>query len=327
MMATQFALETVPTCVLCGEPSSRLLFEVPPYGYRACTACGLVRLSPRVAASDLKRFYDESYRDVYEGNHVPLDKQLANPTYDFRARRLTRHSKGRRFLEVGCGDGNFLAVLRSHGWDVTGREVSETAAKVARERHGIDVEVISFGDAGSVPTGCWDAVGLYHVLEHMYEPRAALKQIHEALPVGGVLHVQVPNRRSLDGRLGGRLWFGIRCPQHVLFCEPRHLRQLLSEEGFGVVSVQTYDPWHSPGIVDVTVRSLLKSSLKTVLRRNARLEPSTEVDSSQTESEATLVRLTPDLLLRVLHVVSVVVARTQSAVGFGNVADVIAVRT
>jgi hypothetical protein len=70
MMTTQFALETVSTCVLCGEPSSRLLFEVPPYGYRACAACGLLRLSPRVAASDLERFYGESYRDVYGGNSV-----------------------------------------------------------------------------------------------------------------------------------------------------------------------------------------------------------------------------------------------------------------
>jgi len=325
-MATQFALETVPTCALCGEPSSRLLFEIPPYGYRACAACGLLRLSPRVAASDLKRFYDETYRDAYDGNHVPLDKQLANPTYDFRARRLTRHSKGRRFLDVGCGDGNFLAVLRSHGWDVTGREVSETAAKIARERHGIDVEVISFEDMGSVPTGCWDAVGLYHVLEHMYEPRAALKQIHEALPVGGVLHVQVPNRRSLDGRLGSRLWSGLCCPDHVLFYEPRHLRQLLSEEGFGVVSVQTYDPGASPKIVDETVRSLLKSALKTVLRPKARLEPRAEVRSAETESKASSLRPVADLVLRRL-LLAVVVARTQSAVGFGNVADVIAVRT
>ena len=70
MMATQYALETVPTCALCGEASSRLLFEVPPYGYRACTTCGLLRLSPRVAASDLERFYGESYRDVYDGNSV-----------------------------------------------------------------------------------------------------------------------------------------------------------------------------------------------------------------------------------------------------------------
>jgi len=326
MMATQFALETVPTCVLCGEPSSRLLFEIPPYGYRACAACGLLRLSPRVAASDLKRFYDESYRDVYEGNSVLLDKQLANPTYDFRARRLTRHSKGRRFLDVGCGDGNFLAVLRSHGWDVTGREVSETAAKAARERHGIDVEIISFEDVGSIPTGCWDAVGLYHVLEHMYEPRAALKQIHEALPVGGVLHVQVPNRRSLDGRLCRHLWWGICCPLHVLFYEPRHLRQLLSEEGFGVVSVQTYDPGASPKIVDETVRSLLKSALKTVLRPKARLEPRAEVRSAETESEASSLRPVADLVLRRL-LLAVVIARTQSAVGFGNVADVIAVRT
>jgi hypothetical protein len=70
MMATQYVLETVPTCVLCGEASSRLLLEIPPHSHRACTACGLVRLSPRVAASDLKRFYGESYRDVYGGNSV-----------------------------------------------------------------------------------------------------------------------------------------------------------------------------------------------------------------------------------------------------------------
>ena len=326
-MVTQFALETVPNCVLCGEASSRLLFEIPPYGYRACTACGLVRLSQRVAASDLERFYGETYRDVYDGNSVPLDKQLANPTFDFRARRLARYSNGRRFLEVGCGDGNFLAVLRSRGWDVTGWEVSEAGAKLARERHGIDVEVISFEAVAPVPTGRWDAVGLYHVLEHLYEPGVILKQIREALAVGGILHIQVPNRRSLDGRLSRHLWWGIRCPEHVVFWEPKHLRRLLSEEGFRVVSVGTYDPWHSPGTVEITIRSLLKSSLKAVLRRNSRLDPSTQVRSAEAESEATSPHPVAPPLLRVLHVVSVVVARAESTVGFGNVADVIAVRT
>ncbi len=325
MMATEFALETVPTCVLCDEASSRLLFEIPPYGYRACMACGLVRLSPRVAGSDLERFYRESYRDVYDGTSVPLDKQLANPTFDFRARRLARHSKGRRFLEVGCGDGNFLAVLRSRGWHVAGREVSEAAAKAARERHGIDVEVIPIGD--TTPTGRWDAVGLYHVLEHLYEPRTILKWVRETLPVGGVLHVQVPNRRSLDGKLARHLWWGNRCPEHVLFWEPKHLRQLLSEEGFRVVSIETYDPWHSPGTVEVTIRSILKSALRTVLGRGARPELSTTVRTAQIESEATSLPPGVDLLSRALRMLSVVIARTQAMVGFGNVADVIAIRT
>ena len=324
-MATQFALETVPTCVLCGEASSRVLFEILPFGYRACVACGLLRLSPRVAASDLERFYRESYRDVYEGTSVPLDEQLANPTFKFRARRLACHSKGRRFLEVGCGDGNFLAVLRSQGWDVAGKEVSQAAARAARERHGIDVEVIPIGD--TAPTGRWDAVGLYHVLEHLYEPRVTLNWVREMLPVGGVLHLQVPNRRSLDGRFARHNWWGIRCPEHVLFWEPKHLHQLLSEEGFSVVSIETYDPWHSPGTVAITIRSLLKSLPRIVLGRNARLELSTKVRSAEMESEATYPALGADLVLRALHVLSVVIARAQSTVGFGNVADVIAVRT
>src|SRR4030042_1252954 len=171
MMVTQFAIETVPTCVLCGEASSRFVFEIPPYGYRACTACGLVRLSPRVAAGDLESFYSERYRDVYDGNGIPLDRQPANPPFEFRGRRIAGHGTGRRFLEVGCGDGNFLAVLRSRGWDVTGWDVSEAGAKLARERHGIDVEVILFEAVAPMPTGRWDAVGLYHVLEPLYEPR------------------------------------------------------------------------------------------------------------------------------------------------------------
>jgi len=325
MTETQFALEAVPTCLLCGGGSSRLLFEVAPYGYRACAACGLVRLSPRVAAGDLESFYRETYQDVYEGTSVPLDKQLANPTFEFRARRLARHCKGRRFLEVGCGDGNFLAVLRSQGWEVAGTEVSEAAARAARERHGIDVDVIAFRGTG--PTGRWDAVGLYHVLEHLYEPRLTLKQLREVLPMGGVLHIQVPNRRSLDGRLGGHLWWGLRCPQHVSFFEPKHLTRLLSEEGFRVVSVETYDPWHSPGTVEITTRSLLKSAVRGALRPNGRLEPPPKAGSAEIESQATAPWPGTALIQRGLHVFSVVVARAQSTVGFGNVADVIGIRT
>ena len=78
-------------------------------------------------------------------------------------------------------------------------------------------------------------------------PRAVLKGIRDALNPGGVLHLQLPNIRSLDGRLGRQSWWGLRCPQHVTFYEPRHLRQLLAEEGFRVALDRDLRPVAQPG--------------------------------------------------------------------------------
>ncbi len=172
--------EPVPTCVLCGSARSRRLFRQPPYGYVACRECGLVRLSPRVAARDLASFYDALYREPYEHAQEALPQQLANPTFAYRAARLTAVAPGHRLFEIGCGDGNFLAVMQARGWDVAGSEVHGSAVRVARDRHGLDLHVIGFDDF-KIPGGSHDAVGAYHVLEHLYDPRAVLQGIRDAL--------------------------------------------------------------------------------------------------------------------------------------------------
>ncbi len=319
-LSAPYSLREAPNCVLCGETSARHLFDIPPYGYRVCSACGLTRLSPRIAEADLQRYYEESYGDVYQGDVEYVPEQLANPTFSYRTRRLARHSPGRRFFEVGCGDGNFLAVLRSEGWEVAGSDVSDAAARATRERHGIPVAVVSV-ESGPVP-GSWDAIGLYHVLEHLYEPRTVLRRVRDALPSGGIVHIQMPNRRSLDGRLGRQHWWGLGCPQHVFFYEPKHLRRLLAEEGFEVVSVETYDPWHSPGSVEMTARSVLKGLMQRAAHVELTGEPS--VTDTGEESPAGAVRMR--LASRALHGLSVVAAHAEATMGFGNVADVIAVR-
>ncbi|TAK66836.1 MAG: class I SAM-dependent methyltransferase [Dehalococcoidia bacterium] len=315
-----YSLQDVPNCVLCRGTSTRHLFDIPPYGYRTCSTCGLTRLSPRIAEADLQRFYEEHYEDVYRLDAECVQRQLANPTFSYRARRLARHSPGRSFFEVGCGDGNFLAVLRDQGWEVAGSDVSDAAARVARERHGISVAVVSV-DSGAV-SGRWDAVGLYHVLEHLYEPRAVLRRVRDALVVGGIVHIQMPNRRSLDGHLGRQYWWGLRCPEHVFFYEPKHLRSLLAAEGFEVASIETYDPWHSPGTMEITARSVLKALLRRSSPVTSACDPG-ETKIGEESSDNVPWRRLPSRALRGL---SVVAAQGQARIGLGNVVDVIAVR-
>lgn len=319
-------LETIAGCVLCGATGSRPLFEIPPLGYVACASCGLVRTSPRIAARALGRYYAETYREVYQDSSIPYEEQLENPTFAFRAARLARFAGGRRFYEIGCGDGNFLAALQRRGWSVHGCDVSETGARAARERHGIDIDVVSF-DALHL-AGSYDAVGLYHVLEHLYDPRDVLCYVARILPSGGVLHVQIPNIRSLDGKLGRQHWWGLRPPQHVYFYEPSHLRRLLAEEGFDVISIGTFDPWHSPAMVEFTLRSWMKGMLGRgpqagLPAAGERPAASAGARYAQTKLGCTT-RLRP--ILGVLRRVSGGLARAEALVGYGNVADVVARR-
>lgn len=312
--------EPVPTCVLCGSARSRRLFRLPPFGYEACRRCGLVRLSPRVLSHDLASFYDRLYREPYEHAEEPLTQQLANPTFVYRATRLTAFAAGRRLFEIGCGDGNFLAVMRARGWAVAGSEVHESAVRAGRDRHGLDVHVIAF-DSFKVPGGSYDAVGMYHVLEHLYDPRAVLRGIRDALNPGGVLHLQLPNIGSIDGRLGRRSWWGLRCPQHVTFYEPRHLRRLLAEEGFRVVSIETYDPWHSPGTMELTLRSMARRAYR---RAVGTIRPDSAPDADDSPAVGATSRRPREL--RGLRILARFLARAEAVVGLGNVADVIAVR-
>lgn len=319
---TLYRTEYVETCILCGSGSSRELFKVPPFGFRTCSGCGLVRLSPRVSAEDLSKLYDDWGREQFALVDEPLELQLLNPTFDFRAKRLAAYTPGPRLFEVGCGDGNFLAFMRSRGWVVSGSEANVAAAEAARERHAIDVHLIDF-DRFHLPEVGYQVVGLYHVFEHLYDPHPVLAGIREALAPQGILHLQLPNRRSMDGRLGGRLWWGLRCPQHTFLYEPRHLRRLLFEHGFRVLSIETYDPWHSPGTMELTLRAVLK-------RVGQRVMPSPPTRTSTAIGECATHRDRRELALASrlspgVRAVARFLARAESRVGFGNVADVVAV--
>jgi SAM-dependent methyltransferase len=326
--ATAYDLECVSQCVLCGDASARPLFKIPPYGYEACRACGLTRLSPRVAQRELGRLYEDVNRQ-YQENPTPIEVQLANPTFAWRARRLAAYAGGRRFLEVGCGDGNFLAVLRARGWSVAGNDVGAVAGQTTLSRHGIEIETVSFEDFRL--TGSFDAVGLYHVLEHLYEPRGVLREIRRALAPGGILHLQVPNIRSLDGRLGRQLWHGLSCPKHVYLYEPGHLHRLLGQEGLTIASLETYDPFHGPGTVQGTIGQAVKAAVRSLRAAGApdRVGQPDPADGPTGRSAASAPPFLGNrrVVGRAVAAGSLALARGQALLGFGNVADVVAVAT
>ena len=98
-----------------------------------------------------------------------------------------RIKKG-KILDVGCGSGDTLALLKKLGWDVYGLEIDKNAVKVARERGLVNVKLGGYEKIASFPNNYFDSIRLYHVIEHIPDPRACLKLIYKKLKPGGRLY-------------------------------------------------------------------------------------------------------------------------------------------
>jgi SAM-dependent methyltransferase len=137
-----------------------------------------------------------------------------------------------RMVEVGSGQGRFIVAARAAGYRIRGLEPSRRSVEVAAE-HGIELEHAGLEDA-PVEAGGVDGVALWHVLEHLDDPRAALERIGGWLRPGGVLLVGVPNLASLQARIGGARWLHLDPPRHRHHFTPAGLRTLLTSSGFVV---------------------------------------------------------------------------------------------
>ena len=174
-----------------------------------------------------------------------------------------------RILDAGAGRGRFVASARAAGYEASGIEPGR------RDAGGdIDgVERISIEEARIEP-GSLDGVTLWHVLEHLDDPRLALRRIHEWLAPGGGLLVGVPNLNSLQARLGWPRWYHLDAPRHRTHFTPGGLERLLASEGF--TTRRTYHVLleHNPfGMWQTLLSAVTRnpSYIYNLLKRNAPL--------------------------------------------------------
>lgn len=177
------------SCYLCGATEFRKEWnrvrDTPDVYVIACAECGLVSLSRFDHISD--RFYSES--GMHGGGAPDVADWLGEtqPDDDRRAAMLRDDVRGARVLDFGCGNGGFLQRVRAEAAYVCGVDL-ERALKPHFAASGIPF----FADAGQAP-GNFDLITLFHVLEHVPDPRTLLKKLAGRLSAGGELIVEVPN--------------------------------------------------------------------------------------------------------------------------------------
>lgn len=227
------------SCPGCAGSTARRYLAFRGRAIAECIGCGLLSTWPRAEAETAKRRYSDAY---YAGEsasrfRVPVADRVMRV---FRHRRAYALAKvlgdvaGKRILDIGCGRGHTLLALRRMGADVFGTQLSAPAARAAAGLIGAErVFTGELEHAGYGPAS-FDAVTLWHVLEHVSEPFRVLTEIARILKPGGLLYVEVPNAGGWTARSYGVDWLAYDITHHVSHFTPASLAALAHRAGFTI---------------------------------------------------------------------------------------------
>jgi 2-polyprenyl-3-methyl-5-hydroxy-6-metoxy-1,4-benzoquinol methylase len=271
-----------PGCPICAAAQSsyfasghdRLFGLVPgSFPLYRCGNCRCIFQSPLPVDAQLAGFYPDDYWWSGQRPQRGLARQIQHLERIYRefvirdhTRFLLRCARGTpsgrgTLLDIGCGSGSFLSAAARVGFTCFGMDRSAHAVEAA-SKAGIEVRQ---GDIGS---GTWgdrrfDFVSLFHVLEHLTDPRSALISVEKFLAPGGSLIIQVPNVDSLQARLFGARWYGLDVPRHLINFSPAALERVLAESGFQIVARAQFSLRDNPA----SIASSLFPSLDPIGRR------------------------------------------------------------
>lgn len=182
-------------------------------------------------------------KELYEDLWAALPAELDTPLRAEREAFLRRHLEaGDRWLDLGCGEGDFGAVAADAGARVVAADVAERALARARGRHP-DLRLELVAPHGPLPwdDGAFDVVWASEVLEHVADTARWLSEVRRVLAPAGRLLVTTPDHRLLRRlRLAVHGFESHFDPlgDHLRFYTRRSLGSLLEGFGFGDLEIE-----------------------------------------------------------------------------------------
>jgi 2-polyprenyl-3-methyl-5-hydroxy-6-metoxy-1,4-benzoquinol methylase len=248
-------IEVLYTCPLCEADSLGVLDSTADLC--ECKRCGYVFNNPRPTLAALIAFYSQPAK--YD--HWLAEEPARDTLWRRRLKLFQPIAKPGSLLDVGAGIGQFLAIARAYFSEVCGTEVSESAIHIARQKYNLqllagEVQTVEFGNKK------FDNITIFHVLEHVPNPKQVIERCASLLVDGGTLAIAVPNdlqsyrgkrflRTFAARRLGRFARVGLpkivldgSLPEiHLSHFTPEVLRRLLEQSGFSVIAC-TLDPYY-----------------------------------------------------------------------------------
>lgn len=247
-------------CIVCSHhswtylfPSKDRLYEIPGnFTVVACDFCGLWMIHPSISSKDVKKYYPKHYysyrintrQGVFWRLRAYLILHSVRPNILSRILsalftvpampKKVRHGK---ILDIGCGTGDTLYLLHKIGWKSYGLDIDKKAITIANRRGLKDVIFGTYKDIRKYPNNYFDAIRLYHVIEHLDDLNLCLSLIYKKLKNNGRLIIGTPNANSLMAKLGKTYWYNLDSPRHLFLFSPYTLSMILQKNLFKIKNI------------------------------------------------------------------------------------------
>jgi 2-polyprenyl-3-methyl-5-hydroxy-6-metoxy-1,4-benzoquinol methylase len=227
--------ETV-SCNLCGHKYYKVMEnDETPFRVVKCKKCSLVFVHPYPNYEKLKRHYADNYYEEW----LAAQRKKRIKMWNRRLKRLENCRERGSILDVGCGEGTFLQVAKKNDWTINGTELSAYGAKYATNLLGVEIFCGELYDA-KFPENSFDVITMWHVLEHVTDPKGYLTEIKRILKPDGLLIIAVPNVNDLLMRIAYRivkrrrikLFLRGEKEVHLYHFSPKTIKAYLDTTGF-----------------------------------------------------------------------------------------------
>ena len=258
-------------CPICERDETEELFSKDTLSVVLCKRCQLRYVNPRINRQTLEDGYIETYYPPDKVERIHTDSMEWLQMEERLTELEKQHRRKGRLLDVGCGIGTFLHLAREQNWESHGVEPSKSGCAFAQEMYELDVKCGDVFEAG-FPSAYFDAITLYHVLEHIPELNPLLSELRRVLkPRTGTLVIEVPNGEGLQSRLQKADWPYVHPQDHLYYFSARSLPKLLQKHGFQDITLgrpKRVSPTASIGFTlrQVATATLVRFHLGTVIR-------------------------------------------------------------
>lgn len=236
-------------CAICGLLDTTTIYDSHDRNWRLegrfkvvkCSGCGLVYVNPRPVIEDIWMYYPETFMvrsRIVDGDmsdfkmHGKSWKEIMGAV----AAPILRHRTTGKVLDVGSGDGLFLAFMKSVGWDAYGVEPRKEAAAASEKQFGIKVFQGLLHEA-PFKKFSFDVITLNNVFEHVHEPVKLLNETCAFLKQDGLLVIDVPNFNALESRIFRDRWVALDLPRHLYHYTRETITKMLVKGGLEVLEI------------------------------------------------------------------------------------------
>jgi 2-polyprenyl-3-methyl-5-hydroxy-6-metoxy-1,4-benzoquinol methylase len=238
-------------CPVCHHGKWSEIYKINLWAIKECAECGFARIDPMPVQESRPAFFtnENIVKRAVKKHTWPQkfsrfmkrasNKVLRRGKSEIFYKALSAHLlPGSKILDIGCGDGSFLA-LAGKKFICSGIEISDHLAGLAKAREGLMIKTGNFLEADFAGEK-YDGITLISLLEHLTDPLRALQKCYDLLSERGMLLIKTVNYECGNRRIKKGNWTGFRPPDHAVYFSPSNLKRILKSIGFKEIKTSSW---------------------------------------------------------------------------------------